>query len=556
MPDNSKIYYTSTTFRQPRPRSQRLRDTGGSYSSAGTGAAGGYATGSEGLADGHTHANKQTLDSISADDQGYIYLHGGKAKAGWADDAQHAEYADDAAHADLADNAILFDSHAFSDYFDQPLRTTDSVKFKSLDTTADATVHGELSVKSSASIDNSLSVGDTLTAMHVEAGGSSQLRTTTFGNYTKGLITGAATGARIFESGHADFRSVAISEFLEVPELRFNRATVEIGITIRSKGGGIIEDVFPDTDASGNALNSGWADLKLEDGEIGAVSVNDLNMGFWHNETGNATESSDGKNGDYQLAGFCTVYFRIDDIPEEYLDAEKGEMVKNSNSKRFHYVLRTSDDRSDWNQRHHPAAGMHFGQIGNTNNKERQSLVISTTAYQIMLKDVDYWNYTSANIVKIDGELDGFAMESTSASGDTYRKEFTGNGTVLGNAYLYGKIDQFERAEIKLEITFEGDYMLAFGEEKMLSCMVTNGYGENITDKVTEWDISRDSGNVNDDTAWKNKQKVKSFISGDTSGTLILCYKEDDNDLGSSTSCMFSITAKVGNQAAEASLSI
>lgn len=419
-------------------------------------------------------------------------------------------------------------------------------------------------------------VGNILESQHIKALSTSELRTTTFGDYTKGLITGANTGAKIFETGHADFKSVAISEFLEVPELRFNRATVEIGITIRSKGGGVIEDVVPDKLADGTVLNSGFVFLKLEKGEVGAVALHDLNMGFWHNEGdgaggvqgnvdengniidksmdeyGNSVETVDNHNGDYELAGFATVYFRVDEIPDEYYDKEQGKNVKNTMTKCFHYVLRSE---GEWTKRHHPAVGMHFGQIGNTNNPERQALVITTTTYQLMLQNVNTWNYNSSNIVKIDGQLDDFTMESTH-NGQVYKKEFHGNGTVLGNAYIYGGIDQFERAEIKLEITFDGDYMLAFGEEKMMSCVVTNGYGENITNQVTEWDISRDSGNVNDDKAWKNTNKVKEFLSGATGGTLILSYTKDDNDLGNSTSCLFSIVAKIGTQTAEASLSI
>ncbi|MBQ6916561.1 MAG: hypothetical protein IJQ64_02020, partial [Prevotella sp.] len=71
----SKQYTSVTTTRTPRPRSPRLREQGiGSVNStvvlnAQTGGGGSTPTG-----DSHTHLNKNALDQITTDENGYEYL--------------------------------------------------------------------------------------------------------------------------------------------------------------------------------------------------------------------------------------------------------------------------------------------------------------------------------------------------------------------------------------------------------------------------------------------------------------------------------------------------
>lgn len=126
-----------------------------------------------------------------------------------------------------------------------------------------------------------------------------------------------------------------VTQVLEVPELRFNRAEIVLGDKWRSPGAGIIESVEPDYDADGNLLRSGTISLKLQDGEIGAVAVDDICMGYFHDyETpgNNAVSDIDDSRGNRMFAGFCTIYFRITEI----LDA--------GTNKRFRYVLRGVSD--------------------------------------------------------------------------------------------------------------------------------------------------------------------------------------------------------------------
>ena len=348
-------------------------------------------------------------------------------------------------------------------------------------------------------------------------GMESRMRTVIFGNYEPGMIAGAAHGAKIEESGDGRFKSMSISEFLEVPEIRFNRATVYIGIGIRSVGGGIIEEVIPEQEG-GVIIATGRASVKLEDGEYGALDLADKMLGFWHNEglpgqaTGNADADRDDRNGDYELKGFQSVYFRIDGFYANEQDFRAGtnviqdEVTPRGANKYFHYSLRTTGVHG-WTLRHHPHQGMHFGLIANDRNASRQSLSITTTEYELSLQNLTDWNYDSSNITKIDGKLDGFSMPSQrwndqTQQYETYLKPFFGNGTVLGNAYIYGKLDQFERVTYRCYVQQSLNGSIGIGETEVETVSVVNGYGEDVTNQFTKFTVTRDSGDAASDAAW------------------------------------------------------
>lgn len=80
------------------------------------------------------------------------------------------------------------------------------------------------------------------------------------------------------------------------------------------------------------------------------------------------------------------------------------------------------------------------------------------------------------------------------------------------------------------------------GETNHVVCSVIRGF-EDITDQVTSWNIVRDSGDAVNDAAWQNKDKVKNF-----EGTIDIAWTDDEDDIGDSTSCIFTITAFWGNK--------
>lgn len=310
------------------------------------------------------------------------------------------------------------------------------------------------------------------------------------GIWSDGGITG--TGGYIDEGANATLNSLRLREWLEVPELRYNRVQMFLGTQWQSFGGGIIESV----DGSGT---SGSCTLKLEDGEVGAIDVDDLCMGIWHDTSGNASADSDDRRGNFSFRGFKTVYFRITAVP--LTDAEGAD---NSDHHYFEYALRST---AEGGNRVHPFVGMHFSGRGNPTNGARQAFQYSTLEYTLRLARVTTWEFLPSNIVYIEGRLDGFSMPArrrnpVTGQEETYLKPFSGYGQVFGNAYMFGTIDQFERVADVLEVRQGSDGRLVPGETETVTLIVRNAYGEDVTSQYTIFAVTRDSGNNTGDAAW------------------------------------------------------
>ena len=365
-----------------------------------------------------------------------------------------------------------------------------------------------------------------------------------FGQFITGLL---GTGGRIDAKGHGELRSLRLWEWLEVPEIRFNKITVNIGLSIRSEGGGIIETAIPDVDEEGNQLATGSAHLKLEDGEYGAIAVNDLCMGIWHDfGGGNATENSDDKQGTIQIRGFKTIYFWVTDIPETDPDGKD-----NSDQHFFRYQVRSS---SNGGNDIHPVDMLHFAQRGNTSDIERQHIVFSTTKYTIKLHNLSTWNFSPSTIYDIDGVLDGFTMEQIGLDGQTYVKHFQGTGHVVGNAYIYGEIEKFERVGYRLIIEQSFNGSIAPNETETETCRILNGYGEDVTYKFLRYSITRDSGDASSDAVW-NQKHADLEING-SPFTFDIAFTDLGIRSATQISTMFTVTATDEEKKAKAEQSL
>ena len=365
-----------------------------------------------------------------------------------------------------------------------------------------------------------------------------------FGQFIDGLF---GQGGRINADGVGTLRSLKLWEWLEVPEIRFNRITVNIGMSIRSEGGGIIEKVIVNTDSDGNPLATGSAYLKLEDGEYGAIAVNDLNMGLWHDfNGGNATENSDDKQGTVQMRGFKTIYFWITEIPDT--DPEGKD---NSDQHFFRYQVRSSFNGGN---DIHPVDMLHFAQRGNTSNTERQHIVFSTTKYTIKLHNLSTWDFSPSTIYDIDGVLDGFTMEQIGLDGQTYVKQFRGTGHVVGNAYIYGEIEKFERVGYRLIIEQSFNGSIAPNETETETCRILNGYGEDVTFKFLRYSITRDSGDASSDAVW-NQKHADLEING-SPFTFDIAFTDLGIRSATQISTMFTVTATDEEKKAKAEQSL
>lgn len=359
----------------------------------------------------------------------------------------------------------------------------------------------------------SLNVGDKLTG---EKG-------VQFGSSFADGITGF--GGMVDEDGNGWLESLSLRRFLEVPELRYNRVEIQIGNKWNAPGGGIVKQCIPDLDSNGDPLMTGTVILHLEDGEIGTIAIDDICMGIFHDgysTSNNSSSDYDDSIGNFHFAGFYTAYFRITDI------------IETGRNSKFRYMLRAVSDR--WKMTFHPCEAMHFVGYGNFTDKNRQTSRYSTRTYERYLKGVNDWEFTADNIGAQFGDLSNLSV---------FGLYMTGYSAYLNNIYMTGVIEQSENIPIRMEIDTNGDNFIAFGETVDVVCRVYQGWNE-ITDKITSWTITRDSGEAVNDAAWQLKQKVKDF-----DGTITLSFTDSDNDLGTnlnSISTLYTIVAKIENE--------
>lgn len=243
--------------------------------------------------------------------------------------------------------------------------------------------------------------------------------------FNKGLQLGdyqnGFRGGNIDQYGNAELNSLKLREWLEVPELRFNRVEIQMGDKWRSPGGGIIESV--------DTVNR-IVTLKLEPGEYGAVSVNDLCMGIFHSmiPSNNANSNSDDSRNNRTIKGFATAYFKVEQL-----------LNPSENNSRFRYSLRPISARHI--KQVHPEAFMHFAVFGNTTNVDRQSSAYETRTYQRFLINMNDWESTQFNVAAQFGDLSN--LDALGLSG------ITDYSIYLNNVYFTGTIQQMKAPKIE-----------------------------------------------------------------------------------------------------------
>lgn len=201
-------------------------------------------------------------------------------------------------------------------------------------------------------------------------------------SYAPGLT---GYGWNVDAKGNGWFNGIYLREFLEVPELRYNRVTVITDEQWSAPGGGIIESADTETLI---------LTLKLEEGEAAALEVDDICKGIFHSGT-----------------GFSTCFFRVTEV--------LGEST-------FRYTLRPGYEM-------HPMTAMHFVAYGNFTNPDRQKSAYTTREYTRYLKDVNDWEITERNIVMMMGNLDGMRLNGM---------DMSGYSAFLRNIYMTGTIKQ------------------------------------------------------------------------------------------------------------------
>lgn len=221
-------------------------------------------------------------------------------------------------------------------------------------------------------------------------------------------------GAQIDGQGAGELESLFIRRFLEVPELRKNRVGISVGDDWSAPGAGVIESVDKEQKL---------VTLKLEEGEIGAVAVEDICMGIFHDfdPSNNATADSDDGRGNFSFAGFATVYFRITE-------------VLGDRNERFRYELRPLS--ATFTKQIDPMESMTFVAYGSFTNPARQSSRYSTRTYQRYLRNVSDWEFTAENIAAQFGDLTNLSV---------FGIQMSGYSAYLDNIYLQGMISSLDK---------------------------------------------------------------------------------------------------------------
>lgn len=261
---------------------------------------------------------------------------------------------------------------------------------------------------------------------------------------------------------------------------------------------------------------------------------------------------------------------------EEITDANNNILY---DGKKFSWIVISATDKAEGSDT--PAAGDTIVLEGNRTNTNRMSFVIKETYGDNAPREVGYTNvhsYTLGNdnlVYEISPQkvrfytkyyeqvnVDGSIVKTINYRGDwkqgdtyTYYDQVTHNGTTWLCVAPEGtnvtsepaRGNDFWKAQnaildATLNITQSTGEWIDKGETNHVECSVIRGF-EDITAQVTSWNIVRDSGDAVNDAAWQNKDKVKNF-----DGTIDIAWTDEEDDIGDSTSCIFTITAFWGNK--------
>lgn len=273
---------------------------------------------------------------------------------------------------------------------------------------------------------------------------------------------------------------------------------------------------------------------------------------------------------------YWRIVTKVSTENEVITDAEGHELY---DGKKFAWIQIAKENCMEGSD--NPAVGDTIVLMGNRTNTNRMSFVIKETYGDNAPREVGYTNvhsYTLGNdnlVYEISPQkvrfytkyyeqvnVDGSIVKTINYRGDwkqgdtyTYYDQVTHNGTTWLCVAPEGtnvtsepaRGNDFWKAQnaildATLNITQSTGEWIDKGETNHVECSVIRGF-EDITAQVTSWNIVRDSGDAVNDAAWQNKDKVKNF-----DGTIDIAWTDEEDDIGDSTSCIFTITAFWGNK--------
>ena len=343
------------------------------------------------------------------------------------------------------------------------------------------------------------------------------------------------------------------------------------GNLVFSPSAGKIFEVREITDAQGEV--TGWkCYLLADDGTTDTTNMFEVDDQV-------RCETFNIKAGVYENVSNKFYWRKITEVStdnEEITDANNNILY---DGKKFAWIVISATDKAEGSD--NPAAGDTIVLMGNRTNTNRMSFVVKETYGDNAPREVGYTNvhsYTLGNdnlVYEISPKkvrfysqyfeivtVEGLPIKTINYRGDwkqgdtyVYYDQVTHNGTTWLCVAPEGtevtsepaRGNDFWKAQnaildATLNITQSTGEWIDKGETNHIVCSVIRGF-EDITDQVTSWNIVRDSGDAVNDAAWQNKDKVKNF-----DGTIDIAWTDDDDDIGDSNSCIFTITAFWGNK--------
>lgn len=353
--------------------------------------------------------------------------------------------------------------------------------------------------------------------------------------------------------------------------LTIRETTFVGGNLVFSPSAGKIFEVREITDAQGEV--TGWkCYLLADDGTTATTNMFEVDDQV-------RCETFNIKAGVYENVSNKFYWRKITDVStdnEEIRDANNNILY---DGKKFSWIVISASDKAEGSD--NPAAGDTIVLMGNRTNTNRMSFVVKETYGDNAPREVGYTNvhsYTLGNgnlVYEISPKkvrfysqyfeivtIEGLPIKTINYRGDwkqgdtyVYYDQVTHNGTTWLCVAPEGtnvtseptRGNDFWKAQnaildATLNITQSTGEWIDKGEINHVVCSVIRGF-EDITDQVTSWNIVRDSGDAVNDAAWQNKDKVKNF-----DGTIDIAWTDDDDDIGDSNSCIFTITAFWGNK--------
>lgn len=343
------------------------------------------------------------------------------------------------------------------------------------------------------------------------------------------------------------------------------------GNLVFSPSAGKIFEVREITDAQGEV--TGWKCYLLADDGTTATT----NM--WEKYDQVKCETFNIQAGVYEHVSNKYYWRLVTDVSVEnevITDAEGNVLY---DGKKYAWIIISATDKDIGSDT--PAAGDTIVLMGNRTNTNRMSFVVKETYGDNAPREVGYTNvhsYTLGNnnlVYEISPKkvrfysqyfeivtIEGLPIKTINYRGDwkqgdtyVYYDQVTHNGTTWLCVAPEGtnvtsepaRGNDFWKAQnaildATLNITQSTGEWIDKGETNHVVCSVIRGF-EDITHQVTSWNIVRDSGDAVNDAAWQNKDKVKNF-----DGTIDIAWTDDDDDIGDSNSCIFTITAFWGNK--------